>query len=76
MNHSQVDVGDVELHVVELGQGRPVVFCQGFPDVWIGWRKQMEAVAAAGYRAIAIDMRGYAAARVRMIREHTRPFIP
>ena len=59
MHHSQVDVGDVELHVVELGQGEPVVFCHGFPDVWIGWRKQMEAVAAAGYRAIAIDMRGY-----------------
>jgi pimeloyl-ACP methyl ester carboxylesterase len=59
MNHSQIDVGDVELHVVQLGQGKPVVFCHGFPDVWIGWRKQMEAVAAAGYRAIAIDMRGY-----------------
>ncbi len=59
MNHSQVSVGDVELHVVELGTGEPVLFCHGFPDVWIGWRRQMEAVAAAGYRAIAIDMRGY-----------------
>jgi pimeloyl-ACP methyl ester carboxylesterase len=59
MKHSQVDVGDVELHVVELGVGRPVLFCHGFPDVWIGWRRQMEAVAAAGYRAIAVDMRGY-----------------
>jgi len=59
MNHSQVNVGDVELHVVELGAGKPVLFCHGFPDVWIGWRRQMEAVAAAGYRAIAVDMRGY-----------------
>lgn len=59
MRHSQVDVGDVELHVVELGAGQPVLFCHGFPDVWIGWRRQLEVVAAAGYRAIAVDMRGY-----------------
>ena len=59
MKHSQIDVGRAELHVVELGTGRPVLFCHGFPDVWIGWRRQMEAIADAGYRAIAIDMRGY-----------------
>lgn len=59
MKHSQIDVGDVELHVAELGTGKPVLFCHGFPDLWIGWRRQMAAVAAAGYRAIAIDMRGY-----------------
>jgi len=57
--HSQVNVGPVELHVVELGEGKPVLFCHGFPDLWIGWRRQMEAVAAKGYRAIAVDMRGY-----------------
>jgi len=57
MKHSQIAVGDVELHVVELGTGQPVLFCHGFPDVWIGWRKQMEAVAAAGYRAIASGAR-------------------
>jgi pimeloyl-ACP methyl ester carboxylesterase len=59
MKHSQIAVGDVELHVVEIGAGKPLLFCHGFPDVWIGWRRQMEAVAAAGYRAIAVDMRGY-----------------
>lgn len=59
MKHSQIEVGDVELHVVEFGAGKPVLFCHGFPDVWIGWRRQMEAVAAAGYRAVAVDMRGY-----------------
>jgi pimeloyl-ACP methyl ester carboxylesterase len=31
----------------------------GFPDAWRGWRRQMKAVAEAGYRAIALDMRGY-----------------
>ena len=59
MRHSQVNVGPVELHVVELGSGKPVLFCHGFPDLWIGWRRQMEAIAARGYRAIAVDMRGY-----------------
>ncbi len=59
LKHSQIGVGPVELHVVELGEGEPVLLCHGFPDVWRGWRLQMEALAAAGYRAIALDMRGY-----------------
>jgi pimeloyl-ACP methyl ester carboxylesterase len=60
IRHAQVDVGGgIELHVAELGRGKPVLFCHGFPDTWLGWRRQMEAVAAAGYRAIAPDMRGY-----------------
>jgi len=57
--NAQVNVGDVELHAVELGDGAPILFCHGFPDVWVGWRRQMQAVADAGYRAIAVDMRGY-----------------
>ena len=36
-----------------------MLLCHGFPDLWRGWRLQMEALAAAGYRAIALDMRGY-----------------
>ncbi|MFG1425967.1 alpha/beta fold hydrolase [Roseixanthobacter glucoisosaccharinicivorans] len=59
MEHSQIRVGAIDLHVVELGSGKPVLFCHGFPDLWRGWRLQMEAIAAAGYRAIALDMRGY-----------------
>lgn len=59
MKHSQISVGPVELRVVELGGGKPVLFVHGFPDLWRGWRRQMEAVSAAGYRAIALDMRGY-----------------
>jgi pimeloyl-ACP methyl ester carboxylesterase len=49
----------ITLHVVEFGTGPVVLFCHGFPDTWRGWRRQMEAVAAAGYRAVALDMRGY-----------------
>ena len=40
----------------ELGT---VVFLHGFPEIWYTWRHQMLAVAAAGYRAIAPDSRGY-----------------
>ncbi len=57
--HSQVATNGITLHVVELGTGQPVLFCHGFPDLWRGWRLQMEAVADAGYHAIAVDMRGY-----------------
>ena len=47
------------LHVTEQGDGPAVLFCHGFPDTAYTWRRQMKAIAAAGYRAIAPDMRGY-----------------
>jgi pimeloyl-ACP methyl ester carboxylesterase len=59
MRHSHIRSNGMSLHVVQLGEGEPVLFCHGFPDTWRGWRRQMEAVAAAGFRAIALDMRGY-----------------
>jgi len=59
VKHSQIEANGIALHAVELGDGPAVLFCHGFPDTWRGWRRQMEAVAAAGFRAIALDMRGY-----------------
>lgn len=59
MKHALIPVGPIDLHVVEHGEGPAVLFCHGFPDLWRGWRLQMEALASAGYRAIALDMRGY-----------------
>jgi pimeloyl-ACP methyl ester carboxylesterase len=49
----------ISLHVTEQGSGPVVLFCHGFPDTSYTWRQQMKAVASAGYRAIAPDMRGY-----------------
>lgn len=49
----------IHLHVRDLGSGPPVLFCHGFPALGSSWRAQMEAVANAGYRALAPDMRGY-----------------
>jgi pimeloyl-ACP methyl ester carboxylesterase len=54
-----VATNGISLHVTEQGAGAAVLFCHGFPDTSYTWRRQMKAVAAAGYRAIAPDMRGY-----------------
>jgi pimeloyl-ACP methyl ester carboxylesterase len=57
---SLVDVGDgITLHVLEQGSGPAVVLCHGFPGLGYSWRHQLPALAAAGYRVIAPDLRGY-----------------
>ena len=52
-------VNGIELSVVEEGTGAPVVFMHGFPELAYSWRYQVPALAAAGFRAIAYDQRGY-----------------
>ncbi|MFI7384732.1 alpha/beta fold hydrolase [Streptomyces sp. NPDC049813] len=46
-------------HLVEQGSGPLVLLLHGFPESWYSWRRQLPALAAAGYRAVAIDVRGY-----------------
>ena len=53
------DVGDVELHYVEAGDGPLVVLLHGFPEFWYGWREQIAPLVAAGFRVVAPDLRGY-----------------
>jgi pimeloyl-ACP methyl ester carboxylesterase len=55
----RMTVNGVRLHVVEAGSGPPVVLLHGFPEFWYSWRHQLRALAAAGYRAVAPDLRGY-----------------
>lgn len=55
------DTGDIRLAVHELGAGPAVVLLHGFPELAYSWRHQLPALANAGYRAIAPDMRGYGA---------------
>jgi len=57
--HEDVDVGSVRLHLVRAGAGRPVILLHGFPDFWLSWRYQIAALSAAGFEAIAPDLRGY-----------------
>jgi len=47
------------LRVATQGQGPLVLMVHGWPDAWISWRPQMQAVADAGYMAAALDVRGY-----------------
>src|ERR1700737_3616211 len=49
----------ISLNVVEQGNGPLVLLCHGFPESWYSWRHQLDALAAAGFRAVAPDMRGY-----------------
>jgi pimeloyl-ACP methyl ester carboxylesterase len=59
LQHRMVKTNGITLHVAEQGVGPPVVFCHGFPHVWYMWHHQLPVVAAAGFRAVAPDMRGY-----------------
>lgn len=47
------------MHIAEQGEGPLVVLCHGFPECWYAWRRQLPALAAAGYHAVAPDQRGY-----------------
>jgi pimeloyl-ACP methyl ester carboxylesterase len=53
------EIGDVELHYVEAGNGPLVLLLHGFPEFWYGWREQIEPIAKAGFRVVAPDLRGY-----------------
>lgn len=54
-----VQANGISLRIAEQGSGPVVLLCHGFPESWYSWRHQMTALAEAGYRAIAPDMRGY-----------------
>jgi pimeloyl-ACP methyl ester carboxylesterase len=57
--HRHFDTNGISMHVAEQGDGPLVVLCHGFPEIWYSWRHQLPALAGAGYRAVAVDMRGY-----------------
>jgi pimeloyl-ACP methyl ester carboxylesterase len=57
--HRDVSANGIRLHVAELGDGPLVLLLHGFPEFWWAWRHQLPALAAAGYRAVAVDLRGY-----------------
>lgn len=59
LRHQHVQTNGITMHVVEAGSGFPVLLCHGFPEIWYSWRHQLRALAAAGFRAIAPDQRGY-----------------
>jgi pimeloyl-ACP methyl ester carboxylesterase len=54
-----LQINGIRMRVAEQGRGPLVLFCHGWPESWYSWRHQLAALAAAGYRAVAPDMRGY-----------------
>lgn len=59
--HRFVAANGARFHVAEAGDGPLVVLLHGFPQMWWCWRAQLPELAAAGYRAVAMDLRGYGA---------------
>lgn len=57
--HCFAETNGIRMHYVEQGEGFPVLFLHGFPELWYSWRNQIPAIAEAGFRAIAPDLRGY-----------------
>src|SRR5215469_18722634 len=53
------EIGDTRLHYVEAGEGPLIVLLHGFPEFWYAWRLQIQPLAAAGFRVVAPDLRGY-----------------
>ena len=59
VTHRTVETNGIRMHVAEQGTGPLVILCHGFPESWYSWRHQLGALAAAGFHAVAPDMRGY-----------------
>ena len=58
--HRDIPANGARFHVAEMGNGPLVLLLHGFPMFWWTWRHILPALAAAGYRAVAMDLRGYA----------------
>jgi pimeloyl-ACP methyl ester carboxylesterase len=59
IKHRMIETNGIRLHVAEQGEGPLVILCHGFPECWYSWRHQLPALAKAGFRAVAPDLRGY-----------------
>ena len=59
IEHKIITTNGIKMHVARMGSGPLVLLCHGWPESWYSWRHQLKALAAAGYCAVAPDMRGY-----------------
>src|SRR5215213_6286392 len=59
VEHKFITTNGIKMHLAQMGTGPLVVLCHGWPESWFSWRHQLKALAAAGYCAVAPDMRGY-----------------
>ena len=59
IGHRAIETNGIRMHIAEQGGGPVVLLCHGFPESWYSWRHQLQALADAGFHAVAPDMRGY-----------------
>ena len=59
IGHRAIETNGIRMHIAEQGGGPVVLLCHGFPECWYSWRHQLQALADAGFHAVAPDMRGY-----------------
>ena len=59
ITHRFVETNNIRMHIAEKGRGPLVILCHGFPESWYTWRHQLQALAEAGFHAVAPDQRGY-----------------
>src|SRR5688500_9540622 len=59
ITHRFIKTNGISLHVAESGDGPLVLLLHGWPELWYSWRRQLRALAEAGYHAVAPDIRGY-----------------
>lgn len=59
LSHRTVAANGIDIHIAEQGSGPTVLLLHGFPELWYSWRHQLRALAAAGFHAVAPDVRGY-----------------
>ncbi len=59
IQHRTVESNGIKMHLAEQGEGPLVLLLHGWPESWYSWRHQLPALAAAGYHAVAPDVRGY-----------------
>ncbi|KAH9615705.1 hypothetical protein KSS87_000838 [Heliosperma pusillum] len=61
IEHKKVQVNGINMHIATIGEPKKgtILFLHGFPELWYSWRHQLLALSAAGYRAVAPDLRGF-----------------
>jgi pimeloyl-ACP methyl ester carboxylesterase len=59
VSHRTLKTNGINMHIAEMGDGPLVLLIHGWPESWYSWRHQLPALAAAGYHAVAPDVRGY-----------------
>ena len=59
ISERRVATNGIHLNIAEQGEGPLVLLLHGFPESWYSWRHQFQPLAAAGFHAVAPDMRGY-----------------